>query len=336
VDDTDLTGALVPYINRYLKVTSSTGKVYREGTDFTLSVDAGLSASMSRFVSGSTVYSGIADGETVTVTYYTVETFDVVYTYPQYLTQVTTALAAMKHGGADTMAKAMVATPVDLELTVILEDVGTATPTVMDPKVRTAISLAISLASTRLSQSDIVYMIQALTGVSRVSLPLTRMTRADGSHVIGEVIPTSTIWESASALNLPSSFTVKPGAWVTASPVLKFSTRPSGGVSHEFVGLLYEGTSFARCNSLAEFAAATVPSFYLIGLDDQLNTTTPIASQHYRKVLLYTPDTTANPNQHAYRVTYQVFGEASVQDIEVSPLEYLVAGSVTVSFKVEA
>ena len=342
VEDADIQAhSSVPYVQRYMKVFStdqSTGAVtvYREGYDYSLTVDPVLGPQISRFVANGTVYGNIAEGATVSLLYFTAETFTTTFTYPQFLTQLATAIAATKHGGADSLVKAMIPNFVDASLSLTVANTPSSSPTIVDPKVRTAVSLAMSMATKRLNQSDIVRLVSAVPGVLRVNLPLTRMAKADGSYILGEIIPTSTSWVAASQLNLPSSLFPNAGkAWITASPVLACNTVPSGALPNMYAGLLYEGQPYRRCKTLAEFANASDLAFYIIGVDDSLNATTPIASQHYGKVLLNTPGTTASPALKPYRVTYQVYGEATAQDIPISPLEYLLPGQVTISYEVD-
>ena len=124
------------------------------------------------------------------------------------------------------------------------------------------------------------------------------------------------------------------GVQTCALPI-SCNTVPSGALPNMYAGLLYEGQPYRRCKTLAEFANASDLAFYIIGVDDSLNATTPIASQHYGKVLLNTPGTTASPALKPYRVTYQVYGEATAKDIPISPLEYLLPGQVTISYEVD-
>jgi hypothetical protein len=339
--DSDLVAAQVGYLKRYIKVfvtdlETSLNTVYLEGADFTLAVDPVLGPTLSKFVSGNTSPSRIADNTVLTVQYYTVEVFTTAYSYPEFLTQLNTAISASKHGGADDLAKAMMANAVDMNFTVTLVNSPTTTPAIIDPMVRTAVSLAVSMAQGQLGQDDVVYLIKAIPGVKRVNLPLTRFAKADGSYILGEVVPTGTVWVSPSTLYLPEGlFPVQASAWVTAVPVLSCSTCPSGAAPNAFAGLLYEGQSYRRCLSLTEFSQATDLAFYIIGVNDAINPTAPVASQHAGKLLLNTQGTAASPTLLPYRVTYQVFGEASAQDISISSLEYLIPGQISIAYEIE-
>ena len=339
--DPDLLAAQVPYLQRYLKVfitdpTSGLVTVYLQGSDYTLSIDPVLGPQLSKFVAGNTSPSRIVDGSVLSLLYYTVEVFTTAYSYPEFLTQLNTAISSSKHGGADTLAKAMTPNYVDMQFTVVLVNSPTATPATMDPLVRTAASLAVSMASGGLSQSDVVELVKALPGVKRINLPLTRFAKADGSYILGEIIPTGTAWVSPSSLNLPAGkFQVSTTAWVTENPVLSCSTCPSGATPYAFAGLLYEGLSYRRCLSLSEFSASTDLCFYLIGTNDQVDLLTPVSSQHADKVLLNIPGSSANPTLLPYWVTYQVFGEASAQDLDLSSLEYLLPGQISIAYEIE-
>lgn len=339
--DPGLMAAAIPFDKRYIKVFTKdaiTGveTVFQEGVDFSLSKTQEGMTQIRRFVTGTYTPSSIPADTPIQVSYYSAEAFSLSFAHPQFLTQLRNVIDNMRHGGADTLAKSMVPAYVDMSLSLTLENAPTALPSVVDPKVRTATSLAVSMASKRLSQSDIVRIVRAIPGVSRVRVPLTRMARQDGTYILGEVIPTGTPWASPTTLNLPASkFPVKASSWVTTEAVLSSGTIPSGGLPYAFVGLLYEGEAFRRCLSLEEFAAATDPAFYLIGINDRLDDASPVAPQHYGKVLVNIPGASGSPSLLPFRVTYQVFGEASAQDIEVSPLEYLLPGQITIAYEIE-
>jgi hypothetical protein len=230
---------------------------------------------------------------------------------------------------------------VDLDLTIELA--ANASAEIIDRKVRTVIVAVHDNAQGQLTQSELVRVIKSIPGVANVQLPFRRMAKSDGSYDIGHIIPSNTTWDDISLfVKANPSWTTRtfgPRTFITRNPVLRYKTIPSGGLPDAYVGLLYEGESYRRCKTLAELQTAPDAAFYIIGVNDKLDKFTSIEARHYGKVLMVTPAPTIyhpqpipNPGMLAYRVTYQVFGEAGSNDIIVSPTEYLVPGKVTIDY----
>lgn len=324
-----LIAAQIPHDSRYIKVTFNDGVgdiVKREGIDFTLSVDpTSGAAQISRILTGT-----IPDGGQVKVSYFATETFDISTEYPSFVQILTNTINKTKSAGASVLVKAMVANAIDVTATVELQ--STADPATVNPNVRTAIDIVLDNAEKKLSQSAIVSAIQAVTGVQDVQLPLLKMAKSNGAYDIGIIIPTDTTWLP---LNQDPEFAnqqVPLGAFITSAAVLPDSTIPSGGDKDAAVGLLYQGQVFRRASSVKDFLAnaATTPSFYIIGVNDQISPLLPIPTYALR-VLLTDPQV-ANPGQRSYIVTYQVFNQGGSKDIPMSSTEYLVPGRVTINY----
>lgn len=349
--DADLTAAKVAGADRWIKVTYQANGVTTlavAGRDYTLAVtDAGVE--LARYTSGGSITSGIPDGGAVEVTYFTAEPFQVVTGYPQFLSQIKDRVEATRHGGADVLVKTMHESLVDISLTVTLAK--GASSDVLDRKIRTVITAAFDAATTLLSQAEVVSKVKALPGVKNISLPFAHMAKADGSYDIGMIVPTGTAWDPIATLQAEDALwaagtngvarTFSPRTFVTRKPVLRYKTIPSGGLADAYVGLLYEGEAFQRCLTLEEFQAATSAAFYIVGINEHIDGL-PVDSGHYGKVLMVTPAPTtyrpqpiATPALQAYRVTYQVYGEAGAQDIPISPTEYLRPGRITINYVTE-
>lgn len=337
--DADLMAAQVPYVNRWLKVKTSNGNLVRLDVDFIVNYDADTDRVQIARKFGS---SAIGDGEVLTVSYHAAEVFTATTSYPQFLNVIAEQLEASRHAAADVVVKTMQASLVDIDFTVELA--AHITPDVIDRKIRTVVTAAFDTATTALTQSELVRLIKALPGVANVQLPFRRMTKADGAYDIGLVIPTTTLWESATSPTStwtqsnptwthPLSTASIPRVWITQRPVLRYATLASGGYADSYVGLLYEGESYKRCLTMEAFKTATDAAFYILGAGDDVSLT------HYGKILMITPTPTAlrpqplrNPNERAYRVTYQVFGESGAQDIPIGPTEYLRPGRISVDY----
>lgn len=322
--DSSLIAAGVQAQSRYIKVTSN-GAVMTEGHDFVLTVDATGAATVTRVTGG-----GIPDGGTVSVSYYASEVFTIASEYPAYVAQLVTTLQTTAHAAADILVKAMIGSPVNLVLNVTLDDA--TTPSAVDGTIRTAAGLVVQNSSTKLAQSKIVQQVQAIPGLVSVGLPLVHCAKADGAYDIGVLIPTSTPWLALSSDPLFSGLTLPANAWISQNILLPDPTIPSGGSPNSYVGLLYEGQMYRRALSVTDFLNSQVPSFYIVGTNDMLNATTALPSTYSGKILLATPGDTTNPALRPYRVTFQVYGAASADDLTTASCEYFTIGSITINY----
>jgi uncharacterized phage protein gp47/JayE len=324
-----LIAAQVPHDSRYIKVTYNDGVgdiVKIENIDFTLTVDpTSGQATLTRILTGT-----IPDGGTVEVSYFCNETFDVSTEYPSFVQILTNTLALPKAAGASVLVKAMVANQVNVTATVELQT--SADAATVDPNIRTAIDIAMDNAVGALYQSNIVSAIQSVTGVQNVQVPLITLAKANGAYDIGIIIPTDTTWLPLSKDPEFVNQQVPLNAFITAGPVLPDNTIPSGGLPGAAVGLLYQGQEYRRAVSVQDFLAnSTVPSFYIIGLNDQINATTPIPSYALR--ILITEPAVPNPGLRSYICTYQTFNQGGAKDIVMSSTEFLVPGSLTLLYE---
>ena len=333
-----LVGAQVPYASRYIKVTFNDGAgnvVMRENIDYTLTQDTTTGAwQLARILGGH-----IPDGGTVTVSYFATETFTLSTQFPAFVEILANQVAITKHAAADVLIKAMVASPVDITMTVTLQ--ANASPESVDTQVRTAISIVLDNAQGVLYQSALIGQIQAITGVVNVQIPLLKCAKSDGSYDIGVVIPTGTTWTPLAQDPAFVGVNVPVGSFITASPVLPNSTIPSGGQNEAIVDLLYQGQVFRRAMSVQDFltnspstptiaSTATPGSFYIIGTNDPYFPT--LADSYKQKVILQVPQDVTSPNTRSFFVTYQVFGEGGAKDITVSSTEYLTGGTITINY----
>jgi len=335
---TGLVGALIPIQNRYIKVTFN-GKVMRENLDFTLTQDATGAWNLARIATGS-----IANGGTVIVSYFTVETFTISTLYPAFVQILVNQINQTKAAAADVLVKAMVASPVDLTIAVTLQ--ANASADVVDQNIRTAISIVFDNASGTLDQSTVIAAIQAVNGVQSVEVPFLKMAKSDASYDIGVVIPTGTAWmpliqdpafAPLGVNGLPAN------SFITTVAVLPDTTIPSGGESNAVVSLLYQGQQFRRASSVQDFltnspaatsiaSTQTPGSFYIFGVNDEINSTTPLGSNYDQRIAIVIPNDVASPGLLSYFCTYQVFDETGTKDITVSSTEYLTTGKITISY----
>lgn len=337
VDDTGLINALVPYTSRYIKVTwnnGTTNVVMRENIDYTLTVNTSTgAATIARILSG-----GIPDGGVVAVTYFINETFTIATEYPAFVEVLANTIAQSKAAAASVAIKAMTANPIDITLTVTLAP--SADADTVDSNIRSAISLTLANASTTLAQSTIIQQVQNVGGVTDIEVPLQKCAKSDGAYDIGVVIPTQTIWNHLVGDPAFSAVLVPANSFITNAAVLPDATIPGGGVPDAYIGMLLNSggipnqpQAFRRASSVQDFLTNSgVPSFYIIGTDDEISATSPLSPAYAQRILITVPTGVANPATQSYFVTYQVFGEGGANDITTSPTEYFVPGNIVINY----
>jgi hypothetical protein len=328
---TGLIGALIPHDLRYIKIVFN-GNVMREGIDFSLTVDPiSGTAAITRILTGR-----IQDAGKITVSYFTSEIFTISTKFPSFVEQLASKISSTKHAAADVLVKAMIANPIDVTLTVTLS--SNADASTLDPQIRTVIDIVLSNAKGTLFQSEVIRQVKAITGVANVAVPLTKCAKSDGAYDIGIVIPTQTPWIPLADDPAFTNFKVPTNAFISQAQVLPDTTIPSGGLPDAFVGLLFEGEPYRRASSIHDLLtnSAGVASFYIIGVNDQIDGATPLDFGYAQRVILASPnDNSGNiiqPGIRPYLVTYQVFNEGGAKDITMSSTEYFVPGRVTINY----
>lgn len=336
-NDADLTTALVPRQNRYIKIVKADGTVMIEGRDYKLTM-SGVSnqAYLAKITTGR-----IIDGESLTVSYFYTEVFTVTTGYPGHVEQAAYTMEQSRHAAADVLVKDMIENGVDVTLAVELN--SNTTPEIMDGRIRTAIGMVLSNARDRVTQAEIIRQVKSIPGVSNVIIPLTKFAKSDGAMNIGHVIPSGTDWElvGTDPLLKPVSSNFPVRTYISVDSLLEDSTIPSGGLTDSFVGLLYEGQSFYRASSLKDFIAkveefdktgANEGAFYIIGVDDSYDSVNLFPENYCGRIVIRTPSFIKTPTYASYKVTYEVWREGGQKDITLSPTEYLKAGRITIDY----
>jgi hypothetical protein len=324
---TGLVGALIPKESRYIKVTFN-NVVMKEGIDYILSVNpTSGAATISRLVTGRIANNGI-----VAVSYFVTEVFTFASQYPATVEILNNKIQQTKHAAADVIIKSMLANPVDVTMTIVLD--SNAAPEIMDGRIRTAINRVLDNAKGTLFQSELIRQVKGLAGVQNVEIPLVKCAKSDGAYNIGVVIPTQTVWTPLSQDPKFASLHTPPQSFITSAAVLPDVTISSGGVEDSFVGLLYQGEPYRRAMSIQDFLtnSTNVNSFYIIGVNDQIDGNTLLDSSYAQRVLITIPATIAQPGLRSYFVTYQIFNENGTKDIVMSSTEYLTAGHITLNY----
>jgi hypothetical protein len=303
----------VPLTSRYIKVVWNSGTtsvpiwtVLQENRDFILTVDhTSGQTSITAKSGGSSTMPFLTGGTTypLFISYYASEVFAVSTQIPTWVDQLAATLATSKHADADVLVKAMVASPVDITMTVTISP--TATQDTVDNLVRSAIGIVLNNSQTDLDQSLLVQQVRSQPGVTGVQIPITKCAKSDGAYDIGFLIPSNTPWVSMG------------NRVYVAYAILQNSTLNSGGTANAYVGFLYESESYTRTFSLTEFQGRIDQSFFISAAGD---------------VWIRIPTYQNSANSNSYRVTYQVWNEEGAKDITTSSTEYLSPGNITIDY----
>lgn len=138
-----------------------------------------------------TEQSTIANGQTVLIDYQYNENFVVSYTTNAVIGVAQNQIEQMRSITADVVTKQANALIVDIDATVVLQQ-GQSSANI-DPALRAALINVIlgNGMGQGLRQSDVINAMDAVNGVSYVIVPLTKMTVADGTLILGEPLVTS-------------------------------------------------------------------------------------------------------------------------------------------------
>ena len=253
----------------------------------------------------------ISSGQTVAVSYISIENFTVTYTTNDLLTQVQNQVDKMKHACADAIVKQSVENKVDFALTVIPK-AGVTNLSLLTSKIRTALAnLVYKLGIGQpLTQSAVVGVVNALSDVQYVILPMTKMAKANGSFIARDDIGT-VIFQLYNE-GMSSSF-------ITADPVLRYKTVDKGGPENLFRGVFEDNMP-------------------LVLQDDPLLVSEGSGRAYIQsdgRIIVSTRDSQL-PDLKNYQVAYYVYGETGSHDIGVTTLEYLSVGDLSVSYDIQS
>lgn len=300
-----------------------------------------------------TVGSNIEIGSTVIIEYEYDENFTVTYTVNAMVSNVQNALSPYRHITSDILTKEAIATDVDISATIVMQQ--GYTQNVVDGNVRTELQRFFNSLGLGQSvrQSDIINIIENSTGVSYVLVPLTHLAKADESLVLREIIPTSDYYHVAE--------------WSTPSVdvyLLKNAfdsgTMNSGGLSNDTKEVSLVTYDINNKPLVTDLICYNKPpningvplrdrayrafiiggeGLWIPGYSDNetLERLYPFSSVEDRagyrvsltenRVLVALPKDVDIANQ-TYQVSYTVYGDEGVKNIDPSPVEYLRLGAV--------
>jgi len=179
-----------------------------------------------------TTGSAIVSGSSVLFDYSHDERFTVRYSLDSMTRETQTALDQNRNLHADVLAKKAVPIPVDLGMTVILQQNTDLTPDKADTAIRTALYNYENRlrVGQRLRPSDAIGVVEKITGVSHVLVPLTKLVLTEGALVLREPLTVATV---ADVFKVPSWSTSTVDVYLLRSE-LAAATTDRGGPSNEY------------------------------------------------------------------------------------------------------
>lgn len=308
-------------------------------SDYTIILgDATTPVSIQKTSSGA-----IADGATVLVSYEYDENITVTYTTNLTVSVVQEDIDAKKNITADILVKDAVPVPVDIQATVVLNQGASAD--VVDRNLRT--NFTNYLSNLRLGdpfrQSDAVNIIEQTEGVSYVVVPLTQMSRQEGSQVVREALNTDLAADVALITNLS---TASVGVWLLKDE-LQADTTNGGGATTEFRGVFEDDLQMELLDASSSFSALSTAAgrAYIIGeggavisgySDDATLAAAGVAvanrAERRRELtanrILVSVLIGDTPVNHEYAATYVVGDDTGVKNILPGDAEYITVGNL--------
>jgi len=304
-----------------------------------------------------TAGSRIEVGMTVLVDYQYDENFTVTYTVNSMIGNVQNAIEPYRHITMDLLAKDAIATGVDLSATIVM--VQGQVQSNVDSNVRTALSRffgSLGLGQS-VRQSDIIDVIEGVEGVSYVVVPLTQMSKSDGSIVVREEVVTEeagtdyfwvSAWSTSSVdvfllTNPLESGTLDGGGKINDPRGVSIVTFDSNMVSSTLDLTLHDAPPNVNgipirekpnCAYIIGNSGLWIPGF---SDDATLATDYPFATAEERDIrrievtadrILVALPKGSKPSDGQYLVSYVVYGDGGVKNLEPSPVEYLQLGNL--------
>jgi hypothetical protein len=263
-----------------------------------------------------------------------------------------------KHITADILVKNAIEVPVNIKATIILDPNRQKNISQMDSDIRTSINRyfgALSLGQP-VRQSDIVRTIDSVSGVSYVSTPLTTLTKAKGSLVPIEPIVVS---QTSDYKKINSWSTNTVYTWLLLNP-LTWDAQPYGGGPDSFHAVYRNKTymdlsasypnvngyplklSSGRACIIGEGGleipgyndTATLESIYTFNTDPNIRQKEMDLKKKElsQNRVLVTLSSDEDPSSIEWLVSYITESSTKTQNIEISEIEYLVVGSVDLSY----
>jgi Baseplate J-like protein len=247
--------------------------------------------------------STIPNGTSVEVYYNYGEVLTITYNANPLVDIVQQAVNTSRHITADVLVKEVLETLVDFEISVVL--VSGANPSTVKSDISTALSNEFDSLKLGqgVAQSDVISTIESVTNVKSVVVPLTKMTKANGTQINREVIGDVFV---PLLMGVVQSYTTGPGA------LLNSTLGPSA--NDGFYSIFEDDRPLVLVSTSAAVSSAAGQGF--IGVDGT--------------IVISTIDGDS-PALHQYTVSYVVNGNTGAEDIEVTSLEYISLGQILIT-----
>ena len=248
--------------------------------------------------------SSITSGQAVVVEYKHGELITVNYDVNSLIGIIQNNVKTDRHITADVLVKQANEIGVDLEFSIRLTKNSFA-PTVKNAiMTRIGNALGNSKMGQRISQSDIVSIIDTTPGVDYVILPLLKMAAADGTHIVNEQI-LGAAW-SVVTVGVATSYKTTAG-------ILAHTTSGNASNQNYFWRVSQDDINLTLVETAAEVALGVGRAF--------------IDSDGAVYVSTFEND---DPSARKITVGYNVFNEIGSKDLAISDLDYLSLNSITI------
>lgn len=324
-------------VTTYIGPNSPTGVPDYEVVDGTTTTPLGIRR---------TPASAIPDGSGVLIDYVHDENFVVTYQTNLVTSSLQANLNRTRHATANVLAKDAIQVPVNIAATVILQR-GVVRSTV-DQSIRDNLQYLVSnlRLGTPLRRSDVISAIDQTTGVSYVVVPLTTMARAVGTVVAREDITTS---QFGSCFLISAWSTSSVQTWVLthglSAPPYQGGAPLGGyaGVFQDDVVMTLQASNpeqlFYAPNKayIQGDAGLIIPGYSddttLRALGYVTQAEIDLARYNLtRGHILVSLPVGDSPVNHTYWSTYVVATSSGDNDVDPSPVEYLVLGDVSFTY----
>jgi hypothetical protein len=249
----------------------------------------------------------IPNGGTVNVAYQYGELITITYNVNPLVQIVQDELEVVRHVTADVLVKEVLQTQIDFEIAAVLNSNSDEIKASSD--IRTAISNEVDKhkLGIGIAQSDVIRVIEEVTNVKSVIVPLTKMVKADGTQINREPI---TVPFSLYQSNVVDSYT-------TGINILLQKTLGSNA-GDGFYAIFEDDRPLVLVSSANDVDNAAGQGF--ISSDGE--------------VIVSTIDSDS-PDSHKYTVSYVVSGETGAKDIVITDLEYISVGEIVITTTIE-
>jgi len=273
-----------------------------------------------------------------------------------------------KHLTADVVTKDAIPVPVDITGTVVVQNTSNRSVTIpqVDGLVRTALEqffTALTIGEP-VRQSDILNVLDDVTGVSYVVTPLTKMVAGDDAQIVREGVPSTS--STTDFLHITQWSTPTVNTYLLLNH-LNWATSDAGGSETEARGVFANEERMEHQESRPNVSGVPLKKgagrafiigsegLYIPGYSDdatlearfvfdsdpdvkaqQIDAKRQELTQNRILVTLETGASATLPSDYDFTVTYIVSGSTGVANVEPGPAEYLVTGTIDFSYDQDA